>query len=106
MKWWRSSSTWTPRALCTGNGVAFNAVSPAPGSSTVEERSITVDRETFEATYRRVCPGLWEKHTEVWASVASEAGRIRTKQGPTDYRAGDYLVYNDADGRDGWAMSP
>lgn len=65
----------------------------------------TVDRETFERTYRRVTPGVYAKHADVWAKVVDTAGTIRTKEGSTDYVAGDWLVFNDAEGRDGWAMS-
>lgn len=65
----------------------------------------TVDREVFEATYRQVSPGIYAKHGDVWARVADTAGTIRTKEGTTGYEAGDWLVFNDAEGRDGWAMS-
>jgi hypothetical protein len=65
----------------------------------------TVDRETFEATYEQVTPGVYAKHADVWARVADEAGAIRTQEGTTDYEAGDYIVFNDPEGRDGWAIS-
>jgi hypothetical protein len=45
------------------------------------------------------------KVTPVWAEVARTAGGIGTKEGVTHYQAGDYLVYNEADGGDGYAMS-
>jgi len=65
----------------------------------------TIDRETFARTYQQVRPGVYVKHANVWARVAHEPGRISTKEGTTDYEAGDYLVFNDPHGRDGWAIS-
>ncbi len=64
----------------------------------------TVDAETFSRTYRAVSPGVYEKVTPVWAEMAQEAGRIATKEGVTHYQAGDYLVYNEPDGTDGYAV--
>lgn len=65
----------------------------------------TVDRETFEQTYRKRSPGVYVKTGEVWAEVADEAGVIETKEGSTRYEAGDYLVFNDEQGRDGYAVT-
>ena len=64
----------------------------------------TIDAETFERTYQMVSPGLYEKVALVWAEVAAEAGTILTKEGSTAYIAGDYLVFNAPDGKDGYAM--
>lgn len=65
----------------------------------------TIDRDVFARTYREVSPGRYEKHSTVWAERAEESGTIRTKEGSTEYEAGDYLVFNDEEGRDGYAMS-
>jgi hypothetical protein len=65
----------------------------------------TVDRETFARSYRATGPGTYVKITPVWANVADTAGVIRTKEGGTRYDAGDYLVYNEPDGGDGYAVS-
>ena len=65
----------------------------------------TVDRETFDRTYEAVAPGQYRKVATVWAERASHAGEIRTREGVTHYRAGDWLVYNDAQRRDGYALS-
>lgn len=65
----------------------------------------TVERQTFERTYREVGPGLYEKATPVWARVAEQDGVIRTKEGETHYCAGDMLVFNDPQEIDGYAMS-
>lgn len=65
----------------------------------------TIDRETFEATYRSAGPGVYKKSAPVWAEAAKEAGAIETKEGATHYAAGDYLVFNDRDRKDGYAVS-
>lgn len=65
----------------------------------------TVDRETFEATYSTVSPGVYTKIAPVWAEVAEEAGAIETKEGLTHYEAGHYLVFNDQHRKDGYATS-
>jgi hypothetical protein len=64
----------------------------------------TVDGDTFARTYRSVTPGVYMKITPVWATVAKQAGQIRTKEGVTRYKAGAYLVYNDPEGEDGYAV--
>jgi hypothetical protein len=65
----------------------------------------TVDKESFARTYRTTGPGTYVKTTPVWAEVARTPGEIRTKEGATHYDKGDYLVYNEPDGKDGYAMS-
>jgi hypothetical protein len=64
----------------------------------------TVERETFARTYRAVSPAIYEKVAPVWAEVTAQPGQIATKEGVTHYKAGAYLVYNDADGKDGYAV--
>lgn len=66
----------------------------------------TVDREVFRRTYEQIRPGLFRKTSRVWARVVEEDGKIQTREGVTEYEAGDYLVFNDPDESDGWAMSP
>ena len=65
----------------------------------------TVDADVFARTYRPVAPGQYAKTTRVWAQQADSDGSIQTKEGETHYRAGDYLVYNNEDGSDGYAVS-
>jgi hypothetical protein len=65
----------------------------------------TVDRVSFRRTYRRVGTGKYLKTTPVWAEVAAAAGRVKTKEGSTAYKRGDYLVFNQKNGADGYAMS-
>lgn len=64
----------------------------------------TVDRDTFARTYREVSSGVYEKVAPVWAEVAEKSGQITTKEGETYYKAGDYLVYNNEDRKDGYAV--
>jgi hypothetical protein len=65
----------------------------------------TVDRETFERTYRQVGAGTYVKITLVRAEVARESGCVQTKEGATHYHAGDYLVFNEQHGSDAYAVS-
>ena len=65
----------------------------------------TVDARSFRRTYKKVSPGVYLKKMPVWARVAKSAGSIATKEGATRYRRGDYLVFNDRRGRDGYAIS-
>ncbi len=64
----------------------------------------TVDGESFARTYRLISPGVYEKNAPVWAEKADNAGTIHTKEGSTAYDAGDYLVFNDPAGKDGYAV--
>src|SRR5688572_12089125 len=65
----------------------------------------TVDAESFARTYREVHRGAWLKTTPVWAERAAADGDVATKEGRTHYRAGDYLVSNNEDGSDAYAIS-
>ena len=65
----------------------------------------TVNRDSFASTYRQVAPGSYLKMAPVWAEVAAGAGEVRTKEGTTHYRAGDYLVFNEESGGDPYAVS-
>jgi hypothetical protein len=65
----------------------------------------TVDADVFARTYREVHRGAYSKITPIWAEVATSAGQVSTKEGQTNYEAGDYLVFNDEDGTDGYAMT-
>jgi hypothetical protein len=71
----------------------------------------TVDAKTFARTYRpllgagRRLTGRYTKITPVWAHVATAPGKIKTKEGASSYKRGDYIVYNDRDGTDGYRIS-
>ena len=65
----------------------------------------TVDSATFERTYTITSPGVYVKTTQVSAEVAPADGVIQTLEGSTEYVAGDYLVFNDEEEGDGYAVS-
>ena len=65
----------------------------------------TVDASTFDRTYEMQSPGVYVKTTTVWAEVADSGGVVSTLEGTTEYEAGDYLVANEEDGSDAYAMS-
>lgn len=65
----------------------------------------TIDQRSFADTYTRVSPGVYEKTQLVWAEIAGRAGTVNTREGSTDYSAGDYIVYNNAEGSDAYAVS-
>jgi hypothetical protein len=65
----------------------------------------SVDCGVFERTYKLVRTGVYLKITPVWAEIATTAGRVRTKEGQSRYARGDYIVYNEKDGHDGYCMS-
>jgi len=68
----------------------------------------TVDSNVFARTYRAVpkCgSGAYVKTTPVWAERAEQPGVVPTKEGSTEYQAGDYLVSNSEDDSDRYAIS-
>ncbi len=77
-----------------------------PGDWLVENGGevYTVDADSFARTYERVAPGVYRKRGIVHARRARSDGAIETREGVTHYRAGDYLVFNDADEQDGYAV--
>jgi len=77
-----------------------------PGDWLVNNNSdvYTVDGEVFQRTYQQVATGRYVKVTPVWAKKAARAGSAATKEGTSQYRAGDYLVYNRQDGTDAYCV--
>ena len=65
----------------------------------------TVDVDSFERTYTAEGQGTYVKTGKVWAEQAAEAGRVATKEGGTSYELGDWLVSNEEDGSDAYAVS-
>lgn len=65
----------------------------------------TIDGETFDKTYEYAHPGVYAKKAPVWAFQSKFKGSIETKEGRTFYEADDYIVHNNKDGTDGYAMS-
>ena len=64
----------------------------------------TVDADVFARTYRKTGPGTFVKSTAVWAEAATSPGRVVTKEGSTNYETGDYIVSNNEDGTDAYAI--
>lgn len=68
----------------------------------------TVEAEVFAKTYRAVDrvknPGAYVKTTPIWAVQATDAGAVNTKEGITHYQPGDYIVSNQPDGSDSYAI--
>jgi hypothetical protein len=65
----------------------------------------TVSATSFAQTYRQLSPGCYVKRAPVWAEQASHDGKVATQEGHTAYVAGDYLVSNQEDGSDAYAVS-
>ncbi len=65
----------------------------------------TVKQAVFEKTYQRVQPGCYAKVTPIWAEQATSDGAIDTSEGKTHYQTGDYIVYNNSDQTDGYAVA-
>lgn len=65
----------------------------------------TVSQESFAKTYELVSPGVYTKSAPVWAEVADKPGKVRTNEGETAYEIGDYLVSNNPDGSDAYAIA-
>jgi hypothetical protein len=64
----------------------------------------TVDADVFARTYERVSGAEYRKSGTVWAEPQEKPGSVRTKEGATAYSPGDYLVYNDREQHDGYAI--
>lgn len=64
----------------------------------------TVAKDYFASHYRRVSPGVYEKIGAIWAEEAEVDGQLHTLEGTTDYRAGDYLVFDRPEGGEGYAI--
>lgn len=65
----------------------------------------TISADSFARTYREVERGRYIKITPIWAEEAKAAGKVKTNEGSTVYLAGDYIVSNNADGSDSYAIS-
>jgi hypothetical protein len=65
----------------------------------------TVDGKVFKKTYELLSPGIYLKKTPVWAEIANSAGSVKTKEGESHYKKGDYIVFNNKNATDGYCMS-
>lgn len=78
-----------------------------PGDWIVDNDGDTysVDRKVFERTYRMVKPGSYIKTTPIWAEVAAKTGKVKTREGESQYEMGDYIVSNNEDGTDAYCIN-
>ena len=66
----------------------------------------TIDAESFANTMEPLDqPGHYYKKSSVWAKIARDSGKIKTKEGLTNYKKGWYIVSNDGNFEDAYAMS-
>jgi hypothetical protein len=64
----------------------------------------TVEAGSFARTYEQVSLGVYAKTARVWAERATADGSVVTKEGRSAYRAGDWIVSNEEDGSDAYAI--
>lgn len=64
----------------------------------------TVTADYFNTHYQQISPGQFNKVGGVWAEEATEDGDIKTLEGQTSYKTGDYLVFDRAVGGDAYAI--
>lgn len=64
----------------------------------------SIDGEVFARTYKEVASGRYVKTTPIWAEKAAEDGSVKTNEGESHYRLGDYLVSNNEDGSDAYCI--
>lgn len=64
----------------------------------------TIDADSFSQTYKQVQPGRYIKTTPVWAEQADAGGFFNTKEGLSEYKAGDFIVFNNPDRTDGYPV--
>lgn len=64
----------------------------------------TIDKDYFKDYYQIVSQGVYEKVGEIWAEQAKQDGTIKTKEGHTNYLAGDYLVFDREQDGEGYAI--
>ena len=65
----------------------------------------SIDAQVFAKTYRKSGAGTYVKTTPIWAEVATQPGRVATREGASHYQSGDYLVSNNEDGTDAYYIS-
>jgi len=65
----------------------------------------TIEQHVFSDTYSQISPGVYVKKTSIWAEVAEKEGSIKTIEGESHYKSGDYLVSNNEDGTDAYCIS-
>jgi Tfp pilus assembly protein PilP len=57
----------------------------------------TIKSDIFTKTYLEISTGRYIKTALIWARVATESGVIKTEEGSSEYKPGDYIVFNEGD---------
>jgi hypothetical protein len=65
----------------------------------------TVDGKVFTKTYRKARSGVYVKVAPVWAELVTAAGSVKTIEGESHYKRGDYLVHNQRNGGNPYCVS-
>lgn len=65
----------------------------------------TINKESFEKTYKMLSPGVYHKEGFVWAEKTTRRGWVSTKEGKSHYNYGDYIVCNNEDLTDAYCVS-
>jgi hypothetical protein len=66
----------------------------------------TVPREIFARSYKMIGHGQYLQTGDVWVRHTIEPGFLKTNNGKVNYKAGDYLVFNDPEGNHGIVVKP
>ena len=115
--------TTTGKVRCWGsaaaNGYGPNAIGDDEHPATAGDLPLGVTATAIGAGLYHTCAIVTGGALRCWGQggsgrlgygntlsvIASAAGDVRTKEGSTHYEAGDYLVFNEPDGRDAYAVS-
>ena len=60
----------------------------------------TIDDESFKKTYKMESAGRYVKFASIWVTIADHDGKVKTKEGYSEYKKGEYLVANCENGDD------
>ena len=64
----------------------------------------TVDAVEFSRTYAQISVGRYLKTAIVWAYQAQSSGLVKTLEGETHYKQGDYVIADEQAGDDTYAV--
>ena len=64
----------------------------------------TIEKQSFNKTYKWVVSNSYSKFGSVWGFEASYDGAMSTKEGISEYKRGDYIVFNNEDETDGYCI--
>ena len=78
-----------------------------PGDWIVKNRDdvYTIDQDVFKKTYMSIGDSKYVKTTPIWAEKTTQHGIVKTKEGVSHYKAGDFLIFNVEDESDSYCIS-